>query len=314
MPWLQKRDSAINASLAAKQAEELRAELKEDFDLRKENLEFKESILNFWSVVLGILIAVFGVIIPFISTIVIFRKIRKEKEEIDRIKTEAEDILNNLHCYEEEGLATKEKLQQLSDTDERKPKDMEKAKAIASDEKSTPFEKAWAEALIEYFTAIDFKDERKQNNAEAYFQSAIDKFNELLEKHSSKINFENLAYIYANVGVCYGELDDNNNALFYANNATIFKPNYERAWINKGVALATLKKYKDAIKYFNKAIELDSNNATAWNNKGATLEKLEKNEDAIFCYKRAIEIDPNYEIAKENLKNLEEMIKKETDK
>ena len=83
-----------------------------------------------------------------------------------------------------------------------------------------------------------------------------------------------------------------------------------REWWKGGIANSVFGKYGSAIYHFNQAIMLDPKLASAYYDRGFAKEKLGHYSEAIWDYKKTLSIDPNNENAKNNLKNLEEKMKK----
>ena len=212
--------------------------------------------------------------------------LRVEKESIEEFKEEAEKRLTEIEEHRKRSKEITESLRSMlsnDPTESQKAGDIENAKEIAKDEKSSPFEKAWANALIDYFS---------QN-----YKEAIEKLHKLLANYPAKINFEDLAHIYHRLSYCYSQLKDFNNTLLYAESTVILNPNLSVAWYNRGLALYNLEKYDEALKCYDKAIEINPKDDLAWYGKGFTFENMKDYKEALDCYNKALEINPNNDMA-----------------
>ena len=79
------------------------------------------------------------------------------------------------------------------------------------------------------------------------------------------------------------------------------KPEYAEAWNNLGVIYGKIKRNNDAIDACRQALSIKPEYAEAWNNLGLFYGKLERNNDAIDAYRQALRIKPELAEAWNNL-------------
>ena len=87
------------------------------------------------------------------------------------------------------------------------------------------------------------------------------------------------------------------------------QPQYFDAHYNRGTALAAQENFMGAAAEFAEAAKLNPNDANAQANWGTALVQLGKLQDARSHYQAALRIDPGNELARDNLQQLEEMLK-----
>jgi len=87
------------------------------------------------------------------------------------------------------------------------------------------------------------------------------------------------------------------------------QPEYFDAHYNRGTALAAQENFMGAAAEFAEAAKLNPNDANAQANWGTALVQLGKLQDARSHYQAALRIDPGNELARDNLQQLEEMLK-----
>jgi Tfp pilus assembly protein PilF len=87
------------------------------------------------------------------------------------------------------------------------------------------------------------------------------------------------------------------------------QPDYFDAHYNRGTALAAQENYTGAVAEFAEAAKLNPNDANAQANWGTALVQLGRLQDARSHYEAALRIDPGNELARDNLQQLEEMLK-----
>lgn len=102
------------------------------------------------------------------------------------------------------------------------------------------------------------------------------------------------AWAWNNLGIAYGELNRNNDAIDAFRQAILIDPEYATAWYNLGYQYNELNLYDDAINAFRQAIRIDPDNAWAWTGLGITYGHLNRYDDAIDAFRQAIRIDPEY--------------------
>jgi Tfp pilus assembly protein PilF len=87
------------------------------------------------------------------------------------------------------------------------------------------------------------------------------------------------------------------------------QPDYFDAHYNLGTALAAQEDFTGAAAEFAEAAKLNPNDANAQANWGTALVQLGRLQDARSHYETALRIDPANELARDNLQQLEEMLK-----
>jgi len=70
-----------------------------------------------------------------------------------------------------------------------------------------------------------------------------------------------------------------------------------RAWVNLGISFGRIGKNIEALKCFDRALELDPCGHEAWLNRGLAVGALGRPEEALVCYERVLELHPGYQLA-----------------
>lgn len=282
--------------------EQKQNDLKERLDEKQAGFEknvnnrfdLEQKQVNHWEFIVTVLIAVFGILVPISFTLFGVRWFKKEKEKINKSVKDAEDTCNAIKQHEKIAKQGADKidetLQRISkeaSVTEKKtnPQNIKDAQQILDDEKSSPYQKAWAEALVVYLTALQDKDKPD-------WQKALDKYQSLLNDYPEKITFSDLADVYFKMGYCNSKLGNVSLSYDYYNTATLLAPKFAEAWNNKGGALDTLGKYDEAIECYDRASGINSNDAEPCYNKGNVLFFLQRYEEAIHYYDKAIALKP----------------------
>ena len=103
---------------------------------------------------------------------------------------------------------------------------------------------------------------------------------------------------------------DNQQALFYFDQALLIKPDYADAHYNRGNALKDLCQYDKAVQSFDSALALSRDYAQAYLNKGMALKELGHFEAALDCYSNALRVNPAYSDAYSNMGILQTELKR----
>ena len=98
--------------------------------------------------------------------------------------------------------------------------------------------------------------------------------------------------VWYNIGVCYYELNDFENAKHSYQRCLEFTPEYSSAFNNLGVIFFNYKNYDSAYFYFNKIIKINPNNADAIANIGAIMQTKGNTDEAIKYYEKALALNP----------------------
>jgi len=102
------------------------------------------------------------------------------------------------------------------------------------------------------------------------------------------------AEAWNNLGVIYGKIKRNNDAIDACRQALSIKPEYAEAWNNLGLFYGKLERNNDAIDAYRQALRIKPELAEAWNNLGIVYDGLKRNDDAIDAYRQALRIKPKY--------------------
>ena len=98
--------------------------------------------------------------------------------------------------------------------------------------------------------------------------------------------------VWYNIGVCYYELNDYENAKHAYQRCLEYTPDYSSAFNNLGVIFFNYKNYDSAYFYFNKILKINPNNADAIANIGAIMQTKGNTNDAIKYYEKALVLNP----------------------
>lgn len=84
---------------------------------------------------------------------------------------------------------------------------------------------------------------------------------------------------------------------------------YFDAHYNLGIALASLNDFTDAAEQFRQAVKINATDASAQANLGSALAELGQWAEAKSCFERALQLNPQNELARDNLQEVERMMK-----
>ncbi|MCK4882410.1 MAG: tetratricopeptide repeat protein [Candidatus Omnitrophica bacterium] len=100
------------------------------------------------------------------------------------------------------------------------------------------------------------------------------------------------ARVHFNIGKCWEENLQYEEAIKSYDLAIEIKGNYWAAYNNKALSLKRLGRINDAIAELKKIIGIDKNNERAYYNLGCYYAILEDHKEALKCLKRAVELSP----------------------
>ena len=99
------------------------------------------------------------------------------------------------------------------------------------------------------------------------------------------------------IGLAYGYLGKNEEALINFQKAIELNPGYDSAYANIGVALLNLKKYDEAIAAFQNAIRINPNDENYFVHLGSIFGNTGKPKDALINFQKAVKLNPEYDWA-----------------
>ena len=137
-------------------------------------------------------------------------------------------------------------------------------------------------------------------------EEALDYFHQAL---TLKPDEQEIASIYSYMGVCLKDLGRYDEALNMLKEGEKFDGERTDIYNLMGFCYFKLKKHEMAIKCFKKNIDLDPGSAIDYANIASNYRDMGEKDKAIQYYKTALGIDPTIEFAKENLNNLEKILK-----
>lgn len=230
----------------------------------------------------------------------IFKRIIISKEQIERIRIEAQEKMSGVvlpPITEEPSEEIKSKLDEFAER-------IEILETVGVNLNAEDFFKIaknyyYKENYKESLQAIDKSIKINPKNASAWTGkgAALERLNRpevALEAYDEAIKLEpDYALARYNKGIALGKLKKHNEALKAFDKAIDLKPDFAKAWDNKGIALGKLERYEEALKAFDKAIELKPDFAEAWDNKGFALNNLERHEEALKAHDMAIKLKPD---------------------
>ncbi len=100
------------------------------------------------------------------------------------------------------------------------------------------------------------------------------------------------SWAWYGLGVGYGKLNRNNDAIMAFRQYLRIAPGDVGAWYNLGTIYDKLNRSNDAIKSYQQALRIDPENAKKWFNLGIPYYRLNRNNDAIEAYRQALRINP----------------------
>ena len=137
-------------------------------------------------------------------------------------------------------------------------------------------------------------------------EEALDYFHQAL---TLKPDEQEIASIYSYMGVCLKDLGRYDEALNMLKEGEKFDGKRTDIYNLMGFCYFKLKKHEMAIKCFEKNIHIDPGSAIDYANIASNYRDMGEKDKAIQYYKTALGIDPTIEFAKENLNNLEKIVK-----
>lgn len=119
------------------------------------------------------------------------------------------------------------------------------------------------------------------------YKEALDSFIQFL-KISKALNH----YAYFNMGNCYRNLKQHDEAIQAFEKAASIEPQFIAAYLNLAHLLYELGKYKEALPVFEKVLVLDPNRMDALYSKAYALKELGKTKESVEAYDKIIELKP----------------------
>lgn len=127
------------------------------------------------------------------------------------------------------------------------------------------------------------------------YDEAIRAFKQSLELNPAQ------PIVHFNMGVIYGELQQQREAIKSYVEAVRLKQDYPLAYLNLGNAYLDEGKYEKAVEAFRQAAQLDSIAPAAYYNMGVAYIELGQQDLALKSFKEAIRLQPEYAAAYYNL-------------
>jgi protein O-mannosyl-transferase len=112
------------------------------------------------------------------------------------------------------------------------------------------------------------------------------------------------SYSHYNLGVEYGELGREDDAIAQYKKAIASNPFDKWSYLNLGVRFEGQGRFEEAIVEYRKAIEIDANFSQAHYDLGVRYQQDGKGDDATAEYRKAAEIDPGFPYTHYNLGNI----------
>lgn len=138
-------------------------------------------------------------------------------------------------------------------------------------------------------------------------QEALQLFEQALTQNPER---REVASIYVHMASCRKDLERFEEALEALNEAEKHNVELKEIFNLKGYCLYRLKRHDEAIVAFERAIELDPGSAIDYANIGSNLRELGHYAEAIRLYRMALDLDPDIQFARDNLRKLEEMVRR----
>lgn len=102
----------------------------------------------------------------------------------------------------------------------------------------------------------------------------------------------NAAVLY-NLGICYNELGQFDEAVIRLKRCVQLDPMHAHAWVGIGNAYYRMKKHEQALEAFEKAVELDPNDGYTHRNLGGILIGFKRVDEAIVHLRKALKLMPD---------------------
>ena len=102
----------------------------------------------------------------------------------------------------------------------------------------------------------------------------------------------NSAVLY-NLGICYNELGQYDEAVIRLKRAVQLDPGHAHAWVGIGNAYYRMRKPEQALEAFEKAVKLDPNDGYTHRNLGGILIGFKRIDDALVHLRKSLELMPD---------------------
>ena len=102
----------------------------------------------------------------------------------------------------------------------------------------------------------------------------------------------NSAVLY-NLGICYNELGQYDEAVIRLKRAVQLDPQHAHAWVGIGNAYYRMRKHDQALQAYEKAVQLDPNDGYTHRNLGGLLIGFKRLDEAIVHLRKALELMPD---------------------
>lgn len=235
------------------------------------------------------------------------------ESKIQELENTAKEHIRHLEACHKEGDNIVAALNILSKnvndvnlTDDQKNELVNKVKGIESDDNATQFEQDMLKAIKLYTTHE--------------YQESIDQNLLLLSKYADQITLNQAADIFFRLAYAFGELNNQEKAIYYYDKVIDIAPDDYIAHSNWGVCLGKLaitksgadaeRLYLEAFKKYQKAIEIKPDDAVAYLKWGTDLGNFAKSKsgadadrlylEAFEKYQNAIEFKPDYALVYSN--------------
>ena len=119
---------------------------------------------------------------------------------------------------------------------------------------------------------------------------------EAIETFEKAVEIEEEGEIYYNIGVCYYEENNLDDAIKYYEKSIELLPDFVSSYINLAVCYSRKFRIEEGMKYAKKAIEINPHMYEPYATLGSCYRELGQYEDAVENYKKCLELDDeNYE-------------------
>ena len=141
---------------------------------------------------------------------------------------------------------------------------------------------------------IEHQEPEAKNTQELDELIVQQKFDDAKQKCLSLIEtYPSSAALNINLGKCYSELGQTEQAIACYKKAAKYQPQWVASYILLGQLYSSHKKPDQAIECLNKAIELQPDNPELYSALSAELLQDDKADQAIECLKKAVKLNPN---------------------
>ena len=119
---------------------------------------------------------------------------------------------------------------------------------------------------------------------------------EAIKSFEKAVEIEERGEIYYNIGVCYYEENNLDDAIKYYEKSIELLPDFVSSYINLAVCYSRKFRIEEGMKYAKKAIEINPHMYKPYATLGSCYKELGQYENAVGNYKKCLEIDEkNYE-------------------